>query len=242
MHALKPWPALTPSARGRSAQATLKRQAMHGDIETRFSDEERDILQEVMNIAFGRASADLAEVIDIYVVLSVPNIRVLDASEIPRYIVEQVKAYERISLVEQVFLGKFRGMAMLIFPAGAGRDLLALLDSSDGDRTSGAENMALLERETLMEIANILIGACVGKVAELLHDVVTYSPPRVAVGDTPREAAPAKLFDAYGTAILMKTVFGFEKQDISGFLFLLTNDESIDWLKTALHQFLESYG
>ena len=34
------------------------------------SDEEKDILEEVMNIGFGNATADLAEVIDIYVKLS----------------------------------------------------------------------------------------------------------------------------------------------------------------------------
>ena len=33
-----------------------------------ITDDERDILQEVINIAFGKASADLAELIDIYVV------------------------------------------------------------------------------------------------------------------------------------------------------------------------------
>ena len=54
-----------------------------------FSDEERDILQEVMNIAFGKASAELAEVIDIYVVLSVPNIKPLKTAEVPQYIEEE---------------------------------------------------------------------------------------------------------------------------------------------------------
>ena len=49
-----------------------------------ISDEERDILQEVMNIAFGKASAELAEVIDIYVVLSIPDIKLLQTAEVLR--------------------------------------------------------------------------------------------------------------------------------------------------------------
>jgi chemotaxis protein CheC len=205
-----------------------------------LTDEERDILQEVMNIAFGKASADLAEVIDIYVVLSVPYIKLLRAAELPEHIVEQVKAYSAVSIVEQNFLGKFRGVALLIFPSGAGSALVSLL-GSEQDALSGAEGIAMLEKETLIEIGNILIGACVGKVAELLNDVVTYSPPRVIIKDSPHNTITRELFDPNGTAILMKTVFSFEKRDVSGFLFLLTNDESIGWLKTALHEFLEKY-
>ncbi len=45
-----------------------------------ISEEERDILQEVMNIAFGKASAELAELIDIYVVLSIPDIKLLQTA------------------------------------------------------------------------------------------------------------------------------------------------------------------
>lgn len=208
--------------------------------DTTFTDEERDILQEVMNIAFGKASADLAEVIDIYVVLSVPYIKLLRSAELPEHIVEEVKAYSAVSIVEQNFLGKFRGAALLIFPSGAGSALVSLL-GSEQDALSSAEGIAMLEKETLIEVGNILIGACVGKVAELLNDVVTYSPPRVIVKDSPHSTITRGLFDPNGTAILMKTVFSFEKRDVSGFLFLLTNDESIGWLKTALHEFLEKY-
>lgn len=45
--------------------------------------DEVEILQEIMNIAFGQAAADLAEVIDIYVELSVPYIKILHATELP---------------------------------------------------------------------------------------------------------------------------------------------------------------
>ena len=61
-----------------------------GDSEITISDEERDILQEVMNIAFGKASADLAEVIDIYVVLSIPDIKLLKTAEVPGYIESEI--------------------------------------------------------------------------------------------------------------------------------------------------------
>ena len=78
-----------------------------------ISDEELDILQEVMNIAFGKASADLAEVIDIYVVLSIPDIKLLKTAEVPGYIEAEINDFENISVIKQNYTGKFHGSALL---------------------------------------------------------------------------------------------------------------------------------
>ncbi|WP_300335008.1 chemotaxis protein CheC [Accumulibacter sp.] len=66
-----------------------------------LSGEEREILQEIMNIAFGKAASDLADIIDIFVVLSVPQVRMLRAQDLPEYLKTQVSAYDQITIVEQ---------------------------------------------------------------------------------------------------------------------------------------------
>jgi len=204
-----------------------------------FTANERDILQEVMNIGFGKASADLAEVIDIYVVLSVPEVALLDASELAGYIGGEIRDFERISVVEQSFMGRFQGVALLIFPSEAGRKLISILGQED--EQTALHSVALLERETLMEVGNILIGACVGKLAELLDDQIAYSPPRVLVEDDPRETVTRDMFNPDSTAIVMRTLFSFENENISGYLFLITRNESIAWMVSALHSFMERY-
>lgn len=203
-----------------------------------ISDEEKEILQEIMNIAFGKAAADLAEVINIFVVLSVPYIKMLKAQELPEYLRSQVSDYDKISIVEQNFWGDFKGSAFLVFQASAGRELIAIFGDEE---TTGFETAAALEKETLMEVGNILIGACVGKLAELLKDTVTYSPPRVVTENTPNDAIPPSLFDAEASAIVLKTVFSFEERNVNGFLFLVTSHDSIQWLKKALEAFMEQY-
>jgi chemotaxis protein CheC len=204
-----------------------------------ISEEEKEILQEIMNIAFGKAAADLAEVINIFVVLSVPYIKVLKAAELPDYLKGQVSEYNKISIVEQNFWGDFKGSAFLVFQASAGKELLAIF--GDGNDTSSFEMADALEKETLMEIGNILIGACVGKLAELLKDSVTYSPPRVVTENTPNDAIPPSLFDADSSAIVLKTLFSFEERNVNGFLFLVTSHDSIQWMKKALVEFMEQY-
>ncbi len=205
-----------------------------------ITEEEKDILQEVMNISFGKASADLTDVINAYVVLSVPDVTLLKAEKLPDYIRDDIKDYNSISIIEQNFWGKFKGICFLIFPSRSGRKLVAMLGEGD-DSFEQSDTMAVLEKETLIEVGNILIGACVGKVAELLSEVVTYSPPRVIFEDSPKKNISKDIFEPESMAIIMKTIFSFEGQDINGFLFLVTSQESFGWLKVALHRFMERY-
>jgi chemotaxis protein CheC len=204
-----------------------------------ISEEEKEILQEIMNIAFGKAAADLAEVINIFVVLSVPHIEILNAQDLPEYLKSQVSAYDRVSIVEQNFWGDFKGSAFLVFQASAGRELISLF--SDDSEDFGSEPIDALEKETLMEVGNILIGACVGKLSELLGDAVTYSPPRVVTENSSNDAIPVNIFESGSSAIVLKTVFCFNERNVNGFLFLVTSNDSILWLKKSLAAFMEQY-
>jgi len=204
-----------------------------------FADEEKDILQEVMNIAFGQASAELAEVIDIFVVLSVPDIHVLKGSELPGYLCKELKPATTINIIEQSFLGKFSGQALLIFPVGAEQELLTLF-TQDQELNTQDIDIDTLEVETLLEVGNILIGACIGKIAELLDDVVTYDPPHLTAKDLCLEGCDSPV-PAESFAISIRTMFRFEQQNVEGYLFLIANQGSIAWLKKALMTFLESF-
>lgn len=208
-------------------------------LETMITEEETDILQEIMNIAFGRAASDLAEYIDIFVILSVPFIKLLRSSDLPPYINSEIKDYDKVSLVEQNFWGKFKGSAFLVFPADSGKKILSMLDGSEEYFES--DPIYELEKETFREVGNILIGACIGKIAELLGDVITYSPPRVVVERSQRGIIADTLFAPGHLAIVLRTMFEFNDRNVSGYLFIITTEESFAWLKTALHQFLEQY-
>lgn len=205
-----------------------------------FSTEEKDILQEVMNIAFGQATAELAEVIDIFVILSVPNIKVVKGRDLPNYFINEMDGSNVVNLIEQNFLGKFSGQALLIFPSGAEKELIKLFNQENAEQSYNVD-MDTLEQETLVEVGNILIGACIGKITELLSDFVTYDPPRLMVQDL-SQSTPAQFpVDEDSFAISIRTVFRFEQQNVEGYLFLITKQRSIQWLKKALQTFLESF-
>jgi len=213
---------------------------MSQEVNIDFSEEEKDILQEIMNIAFGNATADLAEVIDIHVMLSVPNIKAIGIGALPDYLRKTINEDGESSIVEQKFWGNFKGSGLLVFPSGSGKELLAFLGHRESKDYDGSETAAL-EKGGLLEIGNILIGACVGKVSELLNTFVTYSPPQVVQGEKNEFNHLIEHFDPNQSAIVMKTIFTFREKDISGFLLILTNYESVDWLRKALNDFMDSY-
>ncbi len=208
--------------------------------EKEFTDDEKDILQEIMNIAFGSATADLAEVIDIFVELSVPDIKVIDIATLPDFIKGTIHTYGDTSIIDQKFWGDFAGSSLLVFPTGAARELVEML-MDNTSHTHLEKPMVSLERESLIEIGNILIGACIGKISELLDTFATYSPPRLINDITNGYDPHMESYDPSHKAILMKTLFKFEQKDLTGLLLILTSQESIGWLKRALLAFMEQY-
>jgi len=211
------------------------------DTANLISKDEASILEEVMNIAFGKASSDLAELIDIRILLNVPNVEMLKAEGLLQRIKEETKEYGAISIIEQNFWGKYNGSALLVFPSTAIKGLVSLFEEDDDSSEQGA----LQEKETLLEVGNILIGACVGKVAELLDDIVSFSQPRllssIVIDNLSKDTVTPMLDEPGKYAVLMKTVFHLEDKDISGFLFLIANHDSMKWLKTALNIFMEKF-
>lgn len=201
---------------------------------------EKDALQEIMNIGFGRAAADLAEIINLHVILSVPHIAVLQSEEVISYIHNQIPDTTDMSMITQFFSGRFNGGSFLVFPHGEGRKLLRIFD---GEMALLGENydIDVLEKETLVEVGNIIIGACVGKIAEMLGDVVTYAPPRFFSQDQIFETLDDVLNASDSFAILFKTVFNFEQYNVSGYLFLVSQQSIMPWLKQAIAEFLGPY-
>jgi chemotaxis protein CheC len=207
-----------------------------------LSDDERDILQEIMNIAFGSATEELVQVIDIYIHMNVPEVQVMRAKDLPVYIHDNVSQDSISSVVEQKFWGDFKGSGVLVFPGKTDRDLVNLLDnSSSTDDILDDRPLQTLQHEVLMEIGNILIGACVGKISDLLNTFVTYSPPQTIIDSVNEFSYLADSFSEDQTAIILKAVFEFEKKNLNGLLFILTNEESMEWLRQALVAFMEQY-
>lgn len=201
-----------------------------------LSPSEIQVLQELMNIAFGSASAELEEVMNIYVELKVPEVDVVPVGQLAGYFKDSSDLAGKTCVVEQQFWGDFGGTGFMVLPTESGSVLLAVLEGYDGEHFSRKPE-EVLEQGAILEVGNILTGACIGKIAELLDTVVTYTPPQVRLGTDLSEDFD-DLERRSEVAIILKTYFHFTEEGVDGYIFVATREESLRWLKESIADFV----
>lgn len=205
-----------------------------------LNQEARDLLQELLNMAFGTAAGELGDVADIYVDLKIPRIDVVDVDGFPQYACDVTGTAATSSIVSERFWGDFDGAGLLFFPFGSGKELMTAFSHHPAGEYP-EEVFSTLERGVLLEVGNILLGACIGKLAEILETYVTYAPPQVFSSDDDEWQLLLDDFDTGDSAIVMKTNFTFHSQKINGCLIIVTSRDAVEWLKAAMDRFLEAY-
>ena len=197
---------------------------------------ELDSLQEIMNMAFGRAAADLAEVIDVFVQLNAPEVELISLENLEEHVNSRIPSFQTARVVEQHYRGDGDGVALLVFPHDAARKLVSLFQLEDTE-TLESDSVLEIEDEVLMEVGNILIGACVGRMFGLIDRRIYYLPPRATDGHAFSDLTNSGVFVKDDFAITVQTHFSFEDRAVSGRLFLINRQHSLDSLKEALSDF-----
>ena len=120
----------------------------------------RDALREVTNVAMGRAAALLAKVLGVFVQLPVPQVNIFEVSELHMTLVDAQRG-ERFSAICQGFIGEaIAGEALLLFHDSEVDDMARLLGWQPKNEAETSE--------MLLDLASILIGACLAGIAEQL--------------------------------------------------------------------------
>ncbi|MPT19199.1 MAG: response regulator [Pseudomonas sp.] len=120
----------------------------------------RDALREVSNVAMGRAAALLAKVLGVFVQLPVPQVNIFEVSELHMTLLDAQRG-ERFSAICQGFIGEaIAGEALLLFHDSEVEDMARLLGWQPKNEAQTSE--------MLLDLASILIGACLAGIAEQL--------------------------------------------------------------------------
>jgi chemotaxis protein CheC len=209
-------------------------------METFLTEMELDTLQEIMNMAFGTAAAELAEVVDVFIHLESPRVSVVPVGGLSSYLAENVPDFKKNNVVEQQYRGETNGMALLLFPEGAEKQMISFF-TLDTDTTETSNISLELEKEVLVEIGNVLIGATVGRLFELLNRRISYMPPRVTGGYNFDDLLVRGAFTAEDFAITMNAQFAFEDRQVTGQLYLVNQQSAVPELKRALGEFWSKY-
>lgn len=197
-----------------------------------MSEDQRDALQELTNVAMGQAGDRLARLLDTFVVLSIPHIEIMEPQDIAMTL-QSIDTTDTISGVCQGFIGGgIAGEAILLYNDTSFADLARLLQYDD-------ELDEQAERELLMDTTNVLFGACIKGLAEQIDMDFSFGPPTV-LG---QHQKISEMFDPttsiWRHALVTEINYKLEGYNVNCDLLILMTDESISRLMHKIDYLLE---
>ena len=139
-----------------------------------LSAEKLDALQELVNIGMGAAGASLGQALGSFVELAVPSVDLTDRRNVASLLDAGAWSDVEIVAVRQPFFGAFTGESMMLFDGQVHAQLIGM---PGYPVEPGAQPSASAHQEVLLDLANVVIGACVNGIAEPLREIVSFAPP-----------------------------------------------------------------
>lgn len=197
-----------------------------------LSEDQRDCLQETVNVAMGRAGDSLARLLEVFVTLSVPRIRLLAPTDVYRLV-----AGENICATRQAFQdnnGKdgWRGEALIVFGESSFAELAELLHYDD-------HSAGEVQQELLLDISNVLNCACLAGIADQLGVELFYSPPSILGHGTHIASLLDQDHLQWESALSVDINYRLENRAFHCDLLLLMPDSAITHLAENLDRLLD---
>lgn len=190
-----------------------------------------DCYREIANVGMGRAADMLAKLLDAQVVLGIPKVNMLDISEL-HLALQYVDQSDTYSAICQGFMAEgIAGEAMLLARDSIFKDVAKLM---------GAEGQVddRVEREYLIDISNILIGACLKGIADQIDLSVSQGHP-VVLGQHCRIADLIKSSGAWVETLAIEIVYKIDNYDIDCEVLLLFAQDTIPLLNKKISCLME---
>jgi chemotaxis protein CheC len=137
--------------------------------EFHLTEDQQDCLQELINIAMGQASDQLARYLDTFVYLKVPSIESVEAKELMITLSQQKNT---LAIVSQGFFGYegIRGESLLLYQEEDSGRIADLL---------GYEPDELSQDEQLIDISSILTTTFLNVFAQQIDNQLSYNAPKL---------------------------------------------------------------
>jgi chemotaxis protein CheY-P-specific phosphatase CheC/FixJ family two-component response regulator len=192
----------------------------------------RDCYQEIANVAMGRAGDLLARLLNVFVKLPIPNVNLMEVSELSMAL-KAIESSESISGICQGFIaGGISGEALLILNDSSFQDIANLMDyKQDVDERA--------ELELLMDIANVLIGACLNGVSEQLDLPFSQGHPVVLGQHCNISDLVAQNLKKWQKTLAIEISYGIENYAIKCDLLLLFTESSMKTLNNKVSYLLD---
>ena len=191
----------------------------------------KDGYAEIANVAMGRAASLLAQLLNAFVEMPIPNVNMIESSELTMALLS-ITDNEEVAAVCQGFIGAgIAGEALLIFTESNFNNIATLM-KHEGKIDDE------VRMELLMDLSNVLIGACLKGIADQLDINFSQGHP-VVLGQHVSAEALIKRNSTLWHTLAIEMGFSIENQNVSGELLLLFTEDSIKNLDNLVTYLLE---
>ena len=197
-----------------------------------LTEDEKDCLQELMNVAYGSATAAISEILDAFAKLSIPKIQIINASDLKNYLLDELKLNEEYLVSLQQINGILSGENMFVIDKQSAKNI---------SHKFGLEDEEITDEEIydiVLEITNILSSSTIGKLAEDIEASVSFSAPTI-VNLTSFNQLNNLFINKYEKVIIISTQLRFEDLNINAELLIFKTDNSILYIKEKINKILD---
>jgi chemotaxis protein CheC len=189
------------------------------------TEQHRDALVEIVNIGMGQAGDKLARLFGTFIELSIPGVRFVHPKDVIATASPLIAEAAPVVAARQAFSSQMRGEAIAVFDRATCETIEDLMGYPDATRD-----------EAILEVSNLLIGACLTAIASQISRDLTFSPPSIlGRGDRLEDALP--LDDAsWTTALIADVNFRMERRPFRAHLFIFWPDDAIATLDAAVSE------
>lgn len=188
---------------------------------TQLSDK-LDAYREMANVAMGQAGEKLAQMLDEFIDLPIPNVNLIETPELHMAIAE-IRRNDRVSAISQGFISAgINGEALVIFNDASFASMVKLLKYK---HTALSEQ---LEIEALMDVSNILVGACLNALSEQLHVNFTHNHPIILGRHCDLDELLSNNVSRWNKVMAVEIGYSIKSRGVSFDLLLLFPDDSMD--------------
>ncbi|NQY53940.1 MAG: chemotaxis protein CheX [Campylobacteraceae bacterium] len=197
-----------------------------------LNEDELDCLQELINIAYGSATAAITEILNAHSTLSIPKIKVIKAKNLKTYLNCEISSEFSYFISAQQFNGDISGENLFVVDKNSAKNI-SLQFGLEEDEINDNELS-----DIVLEITNILSSSTMSKFSEDLNIPISFSPPSIDLFESLLQFNN-DLTSNYEKVIIISTNLNFKEQNIKGTLLILTTDKSIILIKEILNKILD---
>ncbi len=196
-----------------------------------LSEDQKDILRELMNISLGEATSNIAKLLNAFGTMHIPQVDTQSTKDLDKTISQNLHSNLKYHVTKQLFSGEFGGEIIFIVDQDSSYNLAKnVFDTA----------LASLDdvSDAVMELTNIVTSTIISRLAIELGTTVQFFAPSTSI-IYPKEIINNNDVTNYANVIILKTCIEFQEQNINGTIFILTKNGAIDRLLKLIDTKLE---